>query len=182
MNAQTEIPVYVCPKDRTRPPAGVWVDISYRANEHVFRYAPTATANPAPAAINRYPGALRTSGIRQPGSIFVVVEKNASNMSYQWHQNSLGSTRAGWNTPNANGRFNYGGMVRHRDGSSTFAADGHGEFLRLPKYNGSSVGPADMEDMGDVLGNVAGTGGTATGFISTRAKLWLREDPTWLGF
>lgn len=183
VNAQTEIPVYVCPKDKTTAPAGVWVNLSYRANEHIFRYAPTATANTSAAAINRYPAPLRTSAIGQPASILMVVEKNKSNMQYQWHQNSLESTRQGWNTPNANGRFNYSGMVRHRDGSTTFAADGHGEILRLPHYNPGGPVPADMEDMGDVRGNVAGGGGSVVNnFTSTRARLWVREVPSWPGF
>ena len=93
VNAQTEIPVYGCPKDKTKEPAAVWVGTSYRANEHVFRYAPTATDNTTPAAINRYPVALRTSGIGQPASILMMVEKNKSNMEYQWHHNSLESNR-----------------------------------------------------------------------------------------
>lgn len=184
VSSQTEIPVYSCPKDRTREPAAVWVGTSYRANEHIFRYAPTATDNTTPAAINRYPVALRASGIGQPASILMVVEKNKSNMAYQWHQNNLESTRQGWNTPSAtSGLFNYGGMVRHRAGSSTFAADGHGELLRLPQYNPGGPVPADMEDMGDVRGNVAGGGtGVVNNFVSTRAKLWVREVPSWLGF
>ncbi len=183
VNGQTVVPVYHCPKDKTSEPAAVWVGASYRANEHIFRYAPTATDNTTPSVINRYPIPLRTSGIGQPASILMMVEKNKSNMAYQWQQNNLEATRQGWNTPNANGLFNYAGTVRHRNGSTTVGADGHGEVLRLPPYHPGAVGPTDMEDMGDVRGNVAGGGsGVVNNFVSTRARLWMRESPTWLGF
>jgi hypothetical protein len=179
----TEVPLYRCPKDRSNPTAGVWVGTSYRANEHIFRYAPTATDATGAGTINRYPTPLRTSGIRQPASILMMVEKSKSNMAYQWQQNNLESTRVGWNTPNANGNFNYGGTIRHRNGSVTVAADGHGEPLRLPPYFPGGAAPTDMEDMGDVLNNATG-GGTAVvnNFVSTRAKLWMREAPSWPGF
>ncbi len=156
---------------------------SYRANEHVFRYAPTATDATGPGTINRYPSPLRTGGICQPASILMMIEKSKSNMQYQWQQNNLEAQRQGWNTPNANGQFAYGGTVRHKHGSTTFAADGHGEVMRLPPYNPGGAVPADMEDMGDVRGNVTG-GGTAivNNFVSTRAKLWIREVPSWPGF
>jgi prepilin-type N-terminal cleavage/methylation domain-containing protein len=183
VNAQTEVPVYRCPGDRSNEPATVWVGSSYRANEHVYRYAPTGTDSTTPAAINRYPTPLRTSGIGKPASILMMIEKSKSNMAYQWQQNNLETQRQGWNTPNANGVFNYGGTVRHRHGSTSFAADGHSEILRLPPYFPGGVPPTDMEDMGDVLGNATG-GGTAVvnNFVSTRAKLWMREVPSWPGF
>lgn len=182
ITAPTEIPLYRCAKDRANPPAGVWVGTSYRANEHVFRYAPTAT-DATGAAATRYPTPLRTSGISKPSSILMMIEKGQGNMAYQWQQNNLETQRQGWNTPNANGNFNYGGTVRHRNGSTTFAADGHGEILRLPPYFPGGAVPTDMEDMGDVLGNATG-GGTAVvnNFVSTRAKLWMREVPSWPGF
>ena len=183
VNAQTEVPVYCCPKDRSNEPAAVWVGSSYRANEHVYRYAPTGTDATGAATINRYPSPLRTSGIRHPASILMMIEKSKSNMAYQWQQNNLEAQRQGWNTPNANGNFNYGGTTRHKHGSTTFAADGHGETLRLPPYRPGGAVPTDMEDMGDVLGNATG-GGTAVvnNFVSTRAKLWMREVPSWPGF
>jgi prepilin-type N-terminal cleavage/methylation domain-containing protein len=183
LNAPTEIPLYRCPKDRTNPAAGVWVGTSYRANEHIFRYAPTATDATGTGTINRYPTPLRTSGISKPSSILMMIEKNRGNMAYQWQQNNLESQRQGWNTPNANGNFGYGGTVRHKHGSTTFAADGHGETLRLPPYIPGGAVPADMEDMGDVLGNVTGgAAGVVNNFVSTRAKLWMREVPSWPGF
>ena len=183
VNSQTEIPVYGCPKDKSKEPAAVWVGTSYRANKHVFRYAPSATDSTTPSVINRYPVPLRTGGIGQPASILMMVEKNKSSMAHQWHQNNLESTRQGWNTPNANGNFNYAGTIRHRHGSTTFAADGHGEILRLPPYNPGGPVPTDMEDMGDVRGNVAGGGAAVVNnFVSTRAKLGIREVPSRPGF
>jgi len=183
INAQTVVPVYRCPKDRSSEPAAVWVGSSYRANEHVYRYAPTATDATGSGAINRYRTPLRTSGIGKPAAILMMIEKTKSNMAYQWQQNNLENQRQGWNTPNANGLFNYGGTVRHKHGSTTFAADGHGETLRLPPYNPGGAVPADMEDMGDVVGNVTGGGSAVVNnFVSTRAKLWMREVPSWPGF
>ena len=183
VNAQTVVPVYLCPKDTTKEPAAVWVGSSYRANEHIYRYAPTGTDATTAAAKNRYPSPLRTTGIGKPASILMMIEKSKSNMAYQWQQNNLEAQRKGWNTPNASGKFNYGGTVRHKNGSVTFAADGHGETLRLPPYSPGGAVPADMEDMGDVLGNVAGGGtGVVNNFVSTRAKLYMREVPSWPGF
>jgi len=183
VNAQTVVPVYRCPKDRSNEPAAVWVGTSYRANEHIYRYAPTRTDATSAAAINRYQTPLRTSGIKSPASILMMVEKNQSSMTYQWQQNNLESQRQGWNTPNAKGNFSYSGVVRHKHGSTTFAADGHGETLRWPPYIPGGAVPADMEDVGDVLGNATGGGAAVVNnFVSTRAKLWMREVPSWPGF
>ena len=95
VNAQTVVPIYLCPKDQTSEPAAVWVGSSYRANEHVFRYAPTRTDATTTAAINRYPTPLRSTGISQPASILMMIEKSKSNMAYQWQQNNLENQRQG---------------------------------------------------------------------------------------
>ena len=167
----TSVPVYDCPAkvDVTLPQAGVQYAQTYRANEHIYRFA-TGT---------RYPAPLRESGIRAPASILMMVEKNRNSMQYQYQQNNLDAHRLAWNDINAAGLPSHNGMTKHQNGTVSFAADGHAEQLRLPPHLAPI--PADMQDMGDCRGNPAG-GAQPNNFVSTRAKLWMREDTTWPGF
>ena len=167
----TAVPTYDCPApvDRSTVQAGVQYAQTYRANEHVYRFA-TGT---------RYPTPLRESGIRAPASILMMVEKNRNNMQYQYQQNNLDANRLAWNSINANGLPTNNGMTKHQNGTTSFAADGHAEHLRLPSHYGPI--PTDMQDMGDCRGNPTG-GVQPNNFVSTRAKLWMREDTTWPGF
>ena len=167
----TSVPTYDCPApvDRSTVQAGVQYAQTYRANEHVYRFA-TGT---------RYPSPLRESGIRSPASILIMVEKNRNNMQYQYQQNNLDANRLDWNSFDASGLPSYNGMTKHQGGTTSFAADGHAEHLRLPPHFGPI--PADMQDMGDCRGNPTG-GVQPNNFVSTRAKLWMREDTTWPGF
>lgn len=170
----SDVPVYLCPstKDLTPGQAGVLFPISYRASEHIYRFA-TGT---------RYPSPLRTSGIQSPATILMMVEKNKNNMQYQYQQNNLDANRVAWNVnTNASGTPSLTGMTRHRQGTTTFAADGHGDRLQLPPFAIGSPAPTDMFEMGDVRGNPTG-GGQPNNFVSTRAKLWMREATTWPGF
>jgi len=170
----TSVPVYDCPAkvDVSLPQAGVQYAQTYRANEHIYRFA-TGT---------RYPSPLRESGIRSPATILMTVEKNRNNMQYQYQQNNLDANRLAWHSFNANGLPSYNGMTKHQNGTTSFAADGHAEHLKLPPHVlGGTTPPADMQDMGDVRGNPTG-GGQPNNFVSTRAKLWMREDTTWPGF
>ncbi|KAF0178943.1 MAG: prepilin-type N-terminal cleavage/methylation domain [Limisphaerales bacterium] len=170
----TSVPVYDCPAkvDVSLVQAGVQYAQTYRANEHIYRFA-TGT---------RYPAPLRESGIQAPASILMMVEKNRNNMQYQYQQNNLDANRLAWHNFNANGLPSNNGMTKHQDGTTSFAADGHAEHLRLPPHvRGSTTPPADMQDMGDCRGNPTG-GNQPNNFVSTRAKLWMRETTTWPGF
>jgi len=170
----TSVPVYDCPAkvDVSTAQPGVQYAQTYRANEHVYRFA-TGT---------RYPAPLRSSGIQSPASIVMMLEKNRNNMQYQYQQNNLDANRLAWHDFNANGLPSNNGMTKHQDGTTSFAADGHSEKLRLPPHvNGSTTPPADMQDLGDCRGNPAG-GVQPNNFLSTRAKLWMRETTTWPGF
>ncbi len=170
----TAVPVYDCPAkvDVSLVQVGVQYAQTYRANEHIYRFA----------SGTRYPSPLRESGIRSPATILMTVEKNRNNMQYQYQQNNLDANRLAWHSFGANGLPSNNGMTKHQNGTTSFAADGHAEHLKLPPHvNGSTTPPADMQDMGDVRGNPTG-GVQPNKFVSTRAKLWMREDTTWLGF
>jgi prepilin-type N-terminal cleavage/methylation domain-containing protein len=113
----TTVAPYLCPvKDDTVQQVGVQFPMSYRANEHAFRFAP----NPGLGIGNRYPNPLRTSQISQPTTILLVLEKEKSNNQLQYSCNSLNSARLSWNTPNDRG------LARH---SQATTADGHAEVL-----------------------------------------------------
>ena len=162
----TQVPAYLCPaKDDTLQQTGVLFPMSYKANEHVYR-----------CAINRYPSALRASQVNQPTTILVVSEKQKSNNQLQYSYNSLNNTRLGWNTATG-----IDAMARHSFASIATAADGHAETLKAPPYSRGQPAPADMFEIGETRSNP--TGGTEPVlFTTTRAKLWFREQPTWLAF
>ncbi len=164
-NGLTVVPAYLCPaKDDTVQLPGVLFPMSYRANEHAFR-----------ATINRYPAPLRASQINSPTTIAVVLEKEKSNNQLQFSYASLDNARNGWNA--SNGR----GMIRHSQGTTTTAADGHVELLKLPPLVVGQPDPADLFELGDTRGNPAG-GAQPIAYTSARAKLWFREQTTWLAF
>ena len=172
-NGLTTVPVYACPaQDDGLPQAGVMFPVSYRGNIHVFRH--TVGAN--------FPAPLRTAMIRSAATVATMVEKNKNNMQYQYSHNNLDNNRMNWNAnTNVNGTSSLTGMMRHENGCTATIADGHAERLKLPPHALGSPAPADMFDLGDVRGNP--TGGTQPNqFVSTRAKVWWREDTTWLGF
>jgi len=156
----TNVPVYRCPMDRTDPPPGVLVPVSYRPNEHVLR----------PARDNHYPAPLRTTGIRSPSRIFMMVEKSADSWQYQYNWNNMQAQLQ-------NGSY-HPTMTRHNNGTTTFAADGHTDILKLPPKDAVR---SNMRDMGDVLGAEAVSPAPGNQFVGP-AKLWLREQGTWLGF
>ncbi|MBI5800002.1 MAG: type II secretion system protein, partial [Verrucomicrobia bacterium] len=74
----TTVHIYDCPAkvDLSTVQLGVQYAQTYRANEHIYRFA----------SGTRYPTPLRNSGIRSPASILMMVEKNRNNMQYQYQQ------------------------------------------------------------------------------------------------
>ena len=164
-NGLTEVPTYLCPaKDDTTKLAAVLFPMSYRGNEHVFR-----------ATIGRYPASLRASQISNPASIAITVEKEKGNNQLQFSYNSLNNARIGWNSPNDKG------LTRHSQGTTASAADGHSEVLKLPPVQPGVPDPADLYELGETRGDPTG-GAQPVQFNSPRAKLWFREQPTWLAF
>jgi prepilin-type N-terminal cleavage/methylation domain-containing protein len=164
-NGLTVVPAYLCPaKDDTVQQTGVLFPMSYKGNEHVYR-----------CVINRYPSALRAPQITQPSSILLLSEKDKSNNQLQYSYNSLNNTRLGWNTTGTDG------MARHAQASTAPAADGHSEMLKVPPYAPGQAAPTDTYEIGETRGDPAG-GAQPIQFNSSRAKLWFREQPTWLAF
>lgn len=160
----TQVPAYLCPaKDDSLQLAGVLFPMSYRANEHAFR-----------AVIARYPSALRAAQINSPTTIAISVEKVKSNNQLQFSYNSLETTRVGWSA-------NDKGLTRHSGGTTATAADGHSELLKLPPVAPSQPDPANLFELGDLRGDAPG-GAQPINFTSPRAKLWFREQSTWLAF
>ena len=160
----TQVPAYLCPakEDSTQLP-GVLFPMSYRGNEHVFR-----------CQIPRYPNPLREPEINSPATIAVLVEKLKSNNQLQFSYNSLENSRVGWSA-------NDKGLTRHSGGTTAMAADGHGELLKLPPVVSGQPDPANLFELGDLRGDAPG-GAQPINFTSPRAKLWFREQPTWLAF
>ena len=174
-NNLSSVPVYECPSptDRGTQVAGVMFAVSYRANEAIFRNVnQTGFASP-----------LRTSQIRSPASILLLIEKNKNNMQYHYGHADLDANRQDWNSNvNANGTPSLTGMVHHNRGSATSAADGHAEFAQLPPHSIGAAAPTDMNDLGDVRGATTTGTGAANRFLSPRAKLWFREVEANAGF
>jgi prepilin-type N-terminal cleavage/methylation domain-containing protein len=174
-NNLTSVPAFECPSptDRGSQPAGVLFAVSYRANEAIFRNV-NQTGFPTP---------LRTSQIRSPASILLLIEKNKNNMQYHYGHGDLDTNRQDWNSNvNANGTPSLTGMVHHSSGSATSAADGHSEYIKLPPHTIGSAAPTDMNELGDVRGATTTGTGAANRFISARAKLWMREVEANAGF
>ena len=73
--------------------------------------------------------------------------------------------------PGASG-FAYPERVRHNWGMTTTAADGHAEWLRMPKYQPNAAAPVDMEELGDC----SETGSVWA--VNPRVKLWMRVRQT----
>ena len=179
-----------CPKDRTTAVAGFWLDSSYRANIHAFRYSSnsitdTTGANALTAAeIVRYPTGLRSAGISEPSSIAILLEKTRVSRSYQWGKEQLGNYRAAWNK-NAATNVTIATILQHQgQRSTTAAADGHCEVLTFPPF--STPVPTNLRDLGDVRGDagpaVSGNDGGREFLSAGVAKLWMREQTTWMGF
>ena len=120
--------------------------------------------------------------VKSPASIMTMVEKNSGNMQYQYHKGNLGANRLNWNVPVSGAPAgSLTGMMRHENGPTATVADGHAERLKLPPFSLGGIAPIDLFELGDVLGNHAG-GVHPNQFVSTRAKLWMREDTTFPGF
>ncbi|MEQ2008803.1 MAG: type II secretion system protein [Limisphaerales bacterium] len=171
-NGLSLVPVYTCPvRDDGLPPTGVLFPISYRANMHIFRHTTGTT----------FPGPLRTSNVRSPATAATTTEKAKGTMQYQINHFNLNGARLAWNVPSSTGGDQNPALRRHQGGTTSAVADGHAEVYKYPPLSLGAPEPADMNEMGDVLGNP--TGGTAANlFISPRAKLWWREATTVEGF
>jgi prepilin-type N-terminal cleavage/methylation domain-containing protein len=164
----------LCTSDPTpNPPAGAPFAVHYRANGHVFRDNQLGGANPV--------GVLRGAQIQSPSAISVHTEKDSGN-GLSRRQAQFDNIRNGWNTANANGRFNYPGLTWHSWGMTSSAADGHAEWLRMPNYSPGAPAPTDLGELGDVRGATTTGNGANNNWLSPRAKLFIREQPTNGGF
>ncbi|MFA6544902.1 MAG: type II secretion system protein, partial [Limisphaerales bacterium] len=86
--------VMSCPADQSTPIAGYWMDCSYRANLHMFRYSSNAITDAMSAAeTTRYPNALRATMIREPSSIVVAMDKRRGGRQYQAGKENIGQKR-----------------------------------------------------------------------------------------
>ena len=144
--------------------------LSYRANRHLFR-------DTAVAAAIRMP--VRANQVTDPTKTFTVTECDNNSWDVNVFSSSYNGKRTQWNMPNATtGRFRWSGINRHEWASTTVAADGHIERLKLPPYVPGAAAPADLFEMGDSRQT---TGGTPL-WTSASAKLYWREVPTPGGF
>jgi prepilin-type N-terminal cleavage/methylation domain-containing protein len=116
--------------------------VDYRANRHIFR--DTNFTDPKP---------LKGTSIASPSQHVIHTEKTANNGQFSINNGGFNTIRLNWNTPNASGDFNRGGMARHNFGMTATAADGHAEWLKMPDYKGNSQAAADLNQLGDIGGN-----------------------------
>lgn len=183
-STMADIQVYICPmRDNGNGYGQAWVPCSYRANEHVFRYQPNATTNASPP----YLVPLRTPMIQQPHSISMMWEKDKDTVSYTHRYADLNSARVNWNDISATGTSPHEGMVRHKDKTPTFAADGHAEVIKFPLWTPPDTGTngvaaSDLGELGDVLGATTVAAGAGNKWVSPRGRLWIRERGNLQGF
>jgi hypothetical protein len=92
---------------------------------------------------------IRGANIPRPSMYQLITEKTANNTGFSVAGPALNNHRTGWNTPNASGGFNSGGMTRHSWGQMATATDGRAEWLRMPPYVPNSPAPKDLLELGD---------------------------------
>jgi prepilin-type N-terminal cleavage/methylation domain-containing protein len=140
-NTNSQPAVYMCIGDKDRQTTFA-IRVNYRANRHVFR--DTNFTDPKP---------LRSTSIQNPSSIVVLTEKTAGNGQFSINQGGFDNIRTAWNNPSANGTTPREGMQRHNNGMTGTAADGHAEWLRMPKFSVNGGVPKDLESLGDIAGS-----------------------------
>ena len=146
--------------------------LSYRSNRYLFR---DNGATPAALQNTR----VRTAQVPAPTVALVLTECDNNSWDVNVLSSSYDTKRQQWNMPNTTtGLFRWNGINRHNWGSTSGAADGHVELLRLPPYTPGAAAPADLQELGDSRQT---TGGTPL-WTSSQAKLFFRETPTTAGF
>jgi prepilin-type N-terminal cleavage/methylation domain-containing protein len=136
----------------------------YRANRQVFRDETFVGASTA----------LSASSIQRPSDINIHTEKEANSGGFSDDITTFDAYRTSWNV--GVGRLS---MRRHNNGMVGTAADGHGVWLKMPKFSSGATAPADLEALGDI----AGDGLTGAKWPkSGREKLFIRYRNTSGGF
>jgi hypothetical protein len=137
VSANSDIKVLRCAADETQKGTGMLIPVSYRANEHVCRED------------NLVKTPLKAATIPAASEIHVFSEKTSDTWDFSETSSEWETKRVNWNSPNANGRFRYPGIVRHDNGSMMTAADGHGLYLKFPPIGFGSAAPRDLNQLGD---------------------------------
>jgi prepilin-type N-terminal cleavage/methylation domain-containing protein len=162
--------VFACPSEKvteTFPTAkGVLFQVSFRADEHLFRHTDG----------NTYKGPLRTTQVPAPAMTLCVFEKPYDSWQFSMDANELARIRSGWNSTGGSLGYLTCGMVRHGGSGVSFAADGHSVLLKMPPYQPGAPAPASLGELGDAR--------SASGLwpVPARVTLFVRELATQSGF
>jgi prepilin-type N-terminal cleavage/methylation domain-containing protein len=171
LGAKMEAPpkAYACPAERVDvsllpTTSGIQFQVSYRADEHVFRYTPGSYKSP-----------LKTTGVPDAAETLMIFEKQWDSWQFSFDATSLDNLRGGWNDPGGlNGPGS--GMMRHSGNGIGVATDCHATILKMPPYQSGAAAPTNLRDIGDARSDKCLW--TAT----TKVNLWVRELATQDGF
>ena len=161
---------YACPAEKVTEsfptPKNVQFQVSFRANEHLFRHTDG----------NTYKSALRTTQVPAPVQTLAVFEKPYDSWQFSMDATELQRIRSGWNATGGSLGYLTAGMSRHSGAMSAFAADGHCVRVKMPPYQPGAAAPASLGELGDCR--------SGTGFwtIPSGVSLYVREVNTDLGF
>ena len=124
-------PVYVCPSEKGTA-VGWAFQLHYQANRQLVSDI-DSTAQP-----------IRCAQVRNPAIYWLFMEKGPSDFANLRPGGLANPILAAWNTPPG-----YHQLSRHSGGMTATAADGHGEWLRMPLYQPGRPPPQNFMELGD---------------------------------
>ena len=149
--------VYVCPSERSL--ASTWVfQVHYQANRYLL------------SDKDDRPTGLTGAMVRTPFIYWMFLEKDPAGYCNARAGGLANPVLAAWNFPPGSP-----GYRRHTGGTSSAAADGHVEWLRMPPYEPGSPSPLDFGELGDCAN---GINSPVTWINSNRVKLFCRYKQT----
>ena len=122
--------VYVCPCE-LRTASGWAFQVHYAANRNLL------------SDVDDLPQAIFGYQVRRPAMFWAFIEKSPAQFC-NIRSGSLGVILSTWNYPPGSPE-----MRRHNGGTSSVAADGHVEWLRMPPYQPDAPPPSNLLELGD---------------------------------
>lgn len=108
-------------------------NLDYVSNQHLMR----ATGRPP----------MRAGDLDSPSSYLVTTEDSRAMNNFDWHASDFEWVRNNWHFGSTYGW----GLTRHYGGGNAACADGHAEYLVMPKVDGASASAvtANLGQIGD---------------------------------
>ena len=126
--------VFTCPANQmTTQHGSLPYALDYVSNQHIMR----ATGRPS----------MRTADLDSSSSYLLTTEDSRAMNNFDWHARDFE-----WVRNNYHNGSTYGwGLTRHYGGGNVACADGHAEYLAMPKVDPSLPSPitADLGPIGD---------------------------------